>query len=657
MGLSSILVEQEIANPEPDYRVLYLRAQKRLERERAVRLEVEAIAERGLRDLHERERHQALLEAVARHANGTSSEEDALGFVLAEVCRHAGWAFGCVYRPGTQDPSRLAQSSMLHVAGAGIDAFAAATESAEFPLEDGLPGRVRASGHAHWVADVTNDDNFQRRPAAVACGLRAGVAFPILVAGEVVAVVEFFAREVLALDAALLAVLSEIGTQLGRVVERARAAQRLVYDAKHDALTGLPNRALFLERLEAALTRGCASAVLFIDLDRFKLVNDSLGHAAGDAFLVEIARRFHAATRRAGPEHVLARLGGDEFIVLLEGVADHTAASDFAERLLDAIGAPIDVGSASLHATASVGIVIAQPGCCSAHDLMRDADLAMYRGKTAGRGRVTLFDNSLHREAVRRLEIETDLRAGVRDGNFLLHFQPIMSLADRRTLGFEALVRWQRTPGALVYPGDFVGIAEETGLIKPLGFWVMAQACRAAVRWSATRSEGGRCWVSVNVSPRQFRGDDFVDRVRTILRDTGAEPGLLKIEITEGVAMENTEHAASVLRSLRGIGVGISIDDFGTGYSSLSSLHRLPFDTLKIDRSFVAAMEQEGDGIVRTILGLARSLRLDVVAEGTETAAQVDALTALGCDGAQGYYFSRPVPEAAAAAMVAADPI
>ena len=651
MGLTVIAAAP--TEPEPDYRLLYLRAQRRFERERAVRLEVEAIAERGLRDLHERERHQALIEAVARHANGTSSEEDALDFTLAEVCGHAGWAFGCVYRPAARDPSRLSQSSIAHSAGEGLEVFAAATARAEFPLEIGLPGRVRASCRAHWVPDVTADDNFHRREAAAACGLRAGVAFPILVAGEVVAVVEFFAREVLAPDPAFLAVLSEIGTQLGRVVERARAARRLIHDATHDELTGLPNRTLFLDRLDAALARGTVGAVLFVDLDRFKLVNDSLGHAAGDAFLIEIAARFAAVTAGAGVDHVLARLGGDEFTVLLDGRPDPGAASAFAARLLESLHEPIVVEGASLHATASVGIVMAEPGCGSARTLMRDADLAMYRAKTAGRARVALFDGSLHRDAVRRLEMENDLRSGLRDEAFVLHFQPIVSLADRRTQGFEALVRWRRTPDALVHPGDFIAIAEESGLIVPLGFWVMAQACRAAVRWNAAEPARVPRWVSVNVSPRQFRCDDVVERVRAILRDTGIAPGLLKIEITESVAMENTERAIAVLRSLRDLGVGISIDDFGTGYSSLSSLHRLPFDTLKIERSFVGAIGRDGDGIVRTVLGLARSLRLAVVAEGAETAAQVDALAAMGCDQAQGFHFSRPVPEAAVAALIA----
>ena len=651
--MRATIAEQTVANTEPDYRILYLRAQKRFERERAIRLEVEAIAERGLRDLHERERQQALLEAVARHANGTSAEQDALGFALVEVCNHAGWVFGCVYWPDASDLSRLAPSSISHCAGEGLEAFAAATEATGFPLEVGLPGRVRSSHHAHWIPDVTLDGNFLRRAEAAACGLRAGVAFPILVAGEVVAVVEFFAREVLALDPAFLGVLTEIGTQLGRVVERARAARRLIYDATHDKLTGLPNRTLFLERLDATLARGSRGAVLFVDLDRFKLVNDSLGHAAGDTLLVELSSRFAAVARETGPAHLLARLGGDEFIVLLDEVAGPGDATSFAERLLDALRDPVAIEGATLHVTASIGIVMAEPGRGTAHNLMRNADLAMYRAKTAGRARIAVFDDSLHRDAVRRLEVENDLRAGLRDETFVLHFQPIVALTDRRTLGFEALVRWQRTPNVLVYPGDFITIAEESGLIVPLGFWVMEQACRAAVRWNAAHATQTARWVSVNVSPRQFRCDDMVERVRTILHETGTAPRLLKIEITESVAMENTERAASVLRDLRALGVGISIDDFGTGYSSLSSLHRLPFDTLKIDRSFVEAMDRDGDGIVRTVLGLARSLHLGVVAEGTETEAQVTALAALGCDQAQGYHFSRPMPEAAVTAMIA----
>ena len=653
--MKAVAAGQMVANPEPDYRMLYLRAQRRFERERAVRLEVEAIAERGLRDLHERERQQTLLEAVARHANGTSSEQDALTFALVEICSHTGWAFSCVYWPDALDPSRLAPSPIFHCAGEGLEAFVAATERIEFPPEVGLPGRVRSSHRAHWIPDVTVDGNFLRRAEAAACGLRAGVAFPILVAGEVVAVLEFFAREVLAPDPAFLSVLTEIGTQLGRVVERARAARRLIYDATHDLLTGLPNRALFLDRLDAVIARGVGGAVLFVDLDRFKLVNDSLGHAVGDAFLIAIARRLAEVMDVVGRPHVLARLGGDEFILLLDGVADPAEASAFAETLLVALATPIVIGGATLQATASVGIVMVGTGCGEARDLMRDADLAMYRAKMAGRARVAVFDESLHRDAVRRLEVESDLRAGLRDGAFVLHYQPIVSLGDRRTVGFEALVRWRRTPGALVYPGDFIAVAEESGLINPLGFWIMAEACRAAVRWNAGGGAADcRRWVSVNVSPRQFRCDDFVERVRDILRHTGAEPSLLKIEITESVAMENTERAASVLQSLRTLGVGISIDDFGTGYSSLSSLHRLPFDILKIDRSFVGAMERDGDAIVRTVLGLARGLGLGVVAEGTETAAQVEALAALGCGHAQGYHFSRPVPEAAMAEMIAA---
>ncbi len=653
MGLSGAPAPAS-ENFDVDYRTLYLRSQRRYERERVVRLEVEAVAEQRLRDLYERERQQALLEAVARHANGTSSEEDAFRFALTEVCRHAGWAFGCVYLPYESDLSRLAPSAIWHCASEDLASFLTASSTTIFLQGVGLPGRVLASGQAHWIHDVAEDGDFPRLAAARECGLRSGIAFPVVVAGEVVAVVEYFSREILARDPVLLSVLNEIGTQLGRVVERARASRRLAHEATHDVLTDLPNRLLFLEHLSRTMGEvsepGAATyAVLFIDLDGFKLVNDSLGHRAGDHMLIEIATRFSAVTsQQGGGRHTLARIGGDEFTVLLNDIADEAEALAFAGELLGKLREPISVAGHHLHGSASVGVVMGSFGCSSASDLMRDADLAMYRAKALGRSRVVVFDESMHRQAVHRLKVESDLRAALlRDAEFVLHFQPIMSLVTRRPIGFEALVRWQKSD-ELVYPDAFIEIAEASGLIVPLGSWVMEQACRVASRLNLHRPAGDRLWISVNVSAHQFSQADFVGKIRQVLAETGATPDMLTLEITETVAMTNTTRSVSTLQSLRGMGVSISIDDFGTGHSSLSSLHRLPFDTLKIDRSFVSEMGQKGDGleIVRTILALARSLSLDVVAEGVETIEQANALTLMGCDQAQGYYFSRPKPEA-----------
>lgn len=642
------------AGPEKsgDYFKLYLQAQRRYERERLVRLEAEAIAEKGLRELHERERQQTLLEAVARQANGTSSEDEALRFTLVEVCRHTGWACGFVYLPRESDTSRLALSPTWYTNGDGVESFVQATISVEFPLEIGLPGRVRASMQACWIPDVVEDTNFLRSAAAAACGLRTAVAFPIVVAGAVVAVVEFLSREALEPDPTFLAVLAQIGTQLGRVYERAQADRQLVHDATHDALTRLPNRVLFVERLQRTITRtsrvaGSAYAVLFVDLDRFKLVNDSLGHQSGDQLLTEIAGRFARVVVAAGAMHTLARLGGDEFAVLLEEIASDAEALAIGERLLRALDEPILIDNQALHASASVGITFGVIGYTSAAEVMRDADLAMYRAKSLGRSRVATFDPSLHLKAILRLAIESDLRRAVRQQQFVLHYQPIIALGVNRLTGLEALVRWQKKPGVLVPPNEFIGLAEETGLIVDIGTWVLREACRTSARWNKGRSADDLLAMSVNVSSRQFQQPDFVNQVQDALAASGADPRTLRIEITESVAIKNTDRVVSILDALHALGVRISIDDFGTGYSSLSLLHRLPFDTIKIDRSFIRSMSQDQDGreIVRTILDLARNLRMDVVAEGTETSADVDSLRGMGCGYAQGYYFSRPVDE------------
>lgn len=409
---------------------------------------------------------------------------------------------------------------------------------------------------------------------------------------------------------------------------------------------------MFVERLERAIARtsrdaGTVYAVLFIDLDRFKLVNDSLGHQAGDHLLTEIASRFARIVAATGALHTLARLGGDEFTVLLEEIASDAEALALAEQLLQALDAPILIEDQPLHGSASIGITSGTIGYTSAAEVMRDADLAMYRAKSLGRSRAATFDPSLHLKAVLRLAIEGDLRRALRENQFVLHYQPIMALSADRMTGFEALIRWQKEPGVLVPPNDFISIAEETGLIVHIGTWVLREACRTVARWNSERPANDLLSVSVNVSSRQFQQPDFVDQVQGALHASGADPQTLRIEITESVAIENTDRVVSILDALRALGVRISIDDFGTGYSSLSYLHRLPFDTIKIDRSFILSMSQDEDGreIVRTILDLARNLRMDVVAEGTETCADVDSLREMGCGYAQGYYFSRSIDE------------
>jgi diguanylate cyclase (GGDEF)-like protein len=641
------------------------RLKRRLERERRSRLEAETIAERGLRELYEKQGQLQLLEAIAVAANESSSVRDALGFALAEVCRYTGWPLGHVYFRGAEDLRCLVSAPIWHGAEAlRWHAFRAHTEQFELQAGHGLPGRVLDAGAAAWIADIEADADFPRASAARAAGLKAAMAFPVLVRADVAAVLEFFNDRTTPPDETLLRLMSQIGTQLGRAVERKRAEDKLVHDASHDPLTGLPNRALFLDRLQRAVARGARHAdyrfaVLFIDLDRFKVVNDSLGHGAGDSLIVQVGARLLASLRRedvlARPSadgdadiDTLARLGGDEFTVLLDDIRDPSDAVRVAERIQAALGQPFVVDGHEVYASASIGIATSSTGYATPEEVLRDADLAMYRAKSLGKARSELFDQAMHVMAVKRLQLETDLRRALQQQEFVLHYQPIVALATGRTTGFEALVRWRRA-GELVYPGEFIDVAEDTGLILFLGLWVLREACATLRRWHAEFPRAAPLTMSVNVSARQFAQADFVPQVAQIVRETGVDARALRLEITESVTMGDAERTIQVLTSLREIGVRLSIDDFGTGYSSLSYLHRLPLDVLKIDRSFVAAMRPGSDGlqIVNTIMDLARNLGMDVVAEGTETAEQVAHLTSLGCDFGQGYYFSRPVDEEA----------
>ena len=460
------------------------------------------------------------------------------------------------------------------------------------------------------------------------------------------------------------------------LTERAELEGRLAHMALHDGLTGLPNRTLLNERLGHALERASGGggarsgegsvAVLFLDLDDFKVVNDSLGHGQGDRLLVAVAERLSACLR---PGDTLARLGGDEFVVLLEDVAGARGAEAVAERMGGALREPFDLGDGrEVSASGSIGIALSTgsgtgsgtgPGC-TAEDLLRDADVAMYASKKGGKGRYEVFDPGMGERARERLELEIGLRRALERGEFVVHYQPKVSMGSGGVEGYEALVRWEHPEEGLLAPGGFVPCAEETGLIVPLGAWVLEEACRQAQRWRAEWRAGPAPFagtpgaapptVSVNLSPRQFGDPGLVGEVERTLRKTGLDPAALTLEITEGVVADDAEVAARRLGELKALGVGIAIDDFGTGYSSMSYLRRFPVDVLKIDRSFVAALgeDEEAEAIVGAMTDLARALGLRVVAEGVETAEQLEKLRGMG-DGtegdlAQGYYFARPLP-------------
>jgi diguanylate cyclase (GGDEF)-like protein len=475
--------------------------------------------------------------------------------------------------------------------------------------------------------------------------------------------------------------LLETNAMLARTVEEQerlaaellRSKEVAVHEALHDPLTGLPNRIFFTERLDRALAeqkaptdadpRGGICAVLFIDLDGFKVVNDSLGHWAGDDLLIQVANRLRTLLYSSGEDNagriVLARLGGDEFTVLLCGLGGTEGAVAMAMRITQALEAPFTVAGRDVHTSASIGIAATRGGYDSPADILRDADLAMYRAKALGKGRAEVYDASMHALATKRLHLENDLRRALREHEFVLHYQPIVTLPDEKIAGFEALVRWQFPGRGLVYPGDFIPVAEETGIIIPLGMWILREACLIARDWNREFGEPRPLTMSVNISPRQFAQHDLVRHIERVLTETGVDPALIKLEITESGTMGDPERAISVLSRLKALGVQLSVDDFGTGYSSLSYLHRFPVDVLKIDRSFVSGLigNRESEEVVRTIMALAQGMGMQVIAEGIECREQARELGHLGCDFGQGYLYSRPVPEADIVAMLKARPV
>ena len=449
------------------------------------------------------------------------------------------------------------------------------------------------------------------------------------------------------------------------ITQRKRAEEKLDHLSFYDGLTNLPNRALFLDRLQRAITLSRRHtdfrfAVLFIDVDEFKVFNDSLGHAAGDALLVQIAQRLTGSLRGSdtisGPrmfdtavpllgERTLARPGGDEFTLLIEELKDPSDTIRVAERIQQKLAAPFDLNGHVIVLTVSIGIAFSGNRGAEAPDILGEAEIAMYRAKSSGKGRCEVFDHAMHASAVKRLQLETDLRKALELNQFRVFYQPIVSLLSGQIVGFEALSRWQR-PERLVMPGEFIAVADETGIILPLNRQLFHDACRQLRSWQALFPSDPPLTINLNITPKQFAQPDLTSQIGNTLRETGLDPRCVNLEITETIAMADAERSAVVLSELKALGVRLDIDDFGTGYSSLSRLQRFPVDSLKIDRAFISCIDTDlaTHEIVRIIIILAHGLRLKVVAEGVETQAQLDLLKSMDCELAQGYFYSQPVP-------------
>lgn len=443
----------------------------------------------------------------------------------------------------------------------------------------------------------------------------------------------------------------------GKPVRMAGSQTDVTEGKVSDPLTGLPNRLLLIDRLDRLMKHAkrhtrSSFAVLFLDLDAFKMVNDSMGHVVGDQLLVGVAKRLESCLRatdtvaRLTPEtFTLARMGGDEFTILLDELKDPVDAERAAQRIISGLAQPFLLDGREVFTSASIGIALGTPGYRHPEEILRDADTAMYRAKSLGKARYELFNTDMRASVMARLQLETDLRRAIERQEFRNMYQPIVELETGEITGFEALLRWQHPTRGLLAPSEFISIAEETGLIRELGWWNLRQACSDMAEWNAHSSTGKPLTISVNLSMKQFMQPNLVENIRSLLQELNLSPETLKLEVTESTVMEDPATAVEMLQQMKTIGIRLAIDDFGTGYSSLSYLHRFPLDTLKMDRSFISGEQAGGSGmeIARTILPLARNLSLDVVAEGVETAEQVEELKKLHCKYAQGFYFSKPI--------------
>lgn len=644
------------------------RLEKRLGRERRAREEAERTAEAGLRQLYEHKLDVELLGKVAAYANNARNLEEVLVAAVEGVLERTGWPFGSVFFL-SEDGQSLGPATVARASNEDASSLCHFAQQTLISIanEDDLVVRAFVQ-RTPVVEDAIGQSamGFARRLMAMKCGMRCAMAVPVLCGERVVAVMEFMAAKDSALREGLLDLLMQVAAQVARMHERIEMAERLSHDALHDPLTGLPNRQLFADRLQRAEQMqdraGTGYCVLFLDLDRFKAVNDGLGHAVGDAVLVQVASVLAQCVERdaAHAQATIARMGGDEFCILIEDERDSVdaIAEAVAHRVVETVGAPMALGRHTVRIGVSVGLAKSSDSERGGETIVRDADDAMYAAKAAGRSQVMIYDDIRRQETARRDRLVQELSRGIAGGfdGFSIAYQPIVGLADGMVDGFEALARWTGSDGEKVPPSEFIPLLEDNELIDELGGWVLDRALAALVRMNARRGADELLRMSINVSPLQLR-KGFPARVEEILRRHAVEPRSVSLEVTEGVALGDDEATGAVIGELRAMGVSLSIDDFGTGYSTFSYLQKFPFETLKIDRSFIGAISdgQAGVDIVKAIVELARSLGVAIVAEGTETAEHIEALRLLGCDQAQGYYFSEPLDFEAAEALCARD--
>ena len=595
------------------------------------------------------EARQAMEHAVTRVLADAETLAEAIPKIIQTICETMGWHCGARWW-WDKETGLLRCVECWGIDTPEIRKFMA--ENSKRTVDPvltpgrGLVRRIYNTGQPVWIADISQQIDLQRAAAVIKAGLHGAFGFPLLLGAEVLGVMEFFHRDVREPDNMLIQSAHSIGNQIGQYMVRQQAEEAVKLVATHDALTGLPNRVMFNQRLSHAIDQsqrhGRRLAVMFIDLDRFKVINDTLGHDAGDELLRDVAKRLKENLRATD---TVARLGGDEFVVLIEDVPDPLYAGSLAQKLIAALNTGFMLLEKEYHISASIGISAYPDDGDDLQTLLKNADIAMYRAKDQGRNTFRFYAAQMNVHSVERLALESGLRRALERDELVVHYQPKVDVRSGGMTGVEALVRWQHPELGLLAPGKFIPLAEETGLIVPIGKWVLRTACTQARAWHGKWLPPLR--IAVNLSPRQFIPGDLPREVMRILRDTGFSPAHLELEITETTVMHNPERAAVTLEQLKAMGVSIAIDDFGTGYSSLAYLKRFPIDSVKIDRSFIAGLPGDADdaAITRGVIAMAHSLHLNVIAEGVETREQSEFLRQHGCDEMQGNYVSPPLPE------------
>ena len=597
------------------------------------------------------EHHMMLQTVVTRALTESETAADAVMRVLQTFCGLSGWECGMHWVLDAVEGTLRCQE-IWHVPGdPQLQQFAARMSETQIGPQEtqALERKVVSQSAPAWVNDLSLEEDSARAQVWRLAGLRSAFAFPISNDGEVRGVIELLARERRETDRDLARIASHLGGFIGQYIARRETERRLQFVVSHDPLTGLPNRTIFAQRLGQALAQaaryGHKVALLFVDLDRFKIVNDTLGHEAGDRVLREIAERFRESLREGD---TVGRHGGDEFVVLIEQYDSAVQVSGVAQKIIDQATIPFVFDAHEFHISASIGIATYPSDGQDGETLLKNADIAMYRAKEAGKNQYQFYSPHMNRQSIERVDLEGALKHALERGELILLYQPKFDNEGRHVAGMEALLRWRRPGVGLVPPAEFLPLAEETGLAVHIGEWVLRTACAQGRIWQDRGLAPVR--VAVNVSPRHFAHGNLVGCVDDVLRATRLPAAALELEITEAMVLQNTDRATRVLRMLKELGVRIAVDDFGTGYSSLGYLKRLPIDAIKVDRSFIAAIPHASDGVAvaRAVIAMAQSLGIRCVAEGVETDEQARFLRIQGCDELQGNLFSAPLtPEQA----------